>query len=265
MCVSTTEANFLGTKIYVGLQDHPNHGLIWVLTYSNQAVSYSGPNAMLLHMWPPEEMTPENFINTIRCPEILNNMVTAFQPVTRGGTSRSAAVSKSPDFQFFKLGIYDVVLAKNALVIREALKLVAARKRPVISDLLINYYAQELDGATIALCCFDNTDVKQGQPLMMWYKADIDYGFAPELAKDVDVDHWLFASMPDMHYGQSVTYTDPNIPAEIRTFLPNRVVGLQVSGKMRNGDFHAPLKTIQSGVLRLLDIQRVHPNPASGK
>ncbi|MFD0856705.1 hypothetical protein ACFQ07_31020 [Actinomadura adrarensis] len=258
-----------------------------MLGYQNTAQNLAtGPNAMLLHL-PARGMTQANFIDTSECPRILRDMVDALQPVSRGvagAQAFAAAPSGPPPVQIFDHDIYTVVLATDPTLIPDALEQVPPQKRIAVNRPLFDFYAAMYPGYAVALCCFDNSEAKQANPLLMWYTpqdenrfalpaVDCHTGGVPDLRADVLTDHWVVfgtdEAAPD--WGVPVHYTKgrsralgaflpkrlsrTQSPAE--AFLPERVIGMRFTGWQPNGDFVIPYENVLAADLRAL--QRVSP------
>lgn len=102
----------------------------------------------------------------------------------------------------------------------------------------------------MALCCFDTTEARESEPLLLWYKPmnpdlfvlpglDCHTGGVPVLHEHVEVDHWIILSsdeMPD-DKGSEVQYSNRDMPWKVRSFLPSKVIGKHFRGTMQNGDF----------------------------
>lgn len=269
MCIAAQRADFSGTNMLLNLTRHHKHGLILVLGYENTAVNYhSGPNALLLH-FPGLEMTKENFINTTGCTRIFKDLETVLpKPPVERSMRRCTYGAKIPSVQIFEHGIYTVVLAKDARDIPKALKGVASNKRPSISRELCEFYASYRDGWPIALCCFDNRDAQQSEPLLIWYKPmdqrvlvapglDSHTGDVPNLTSKVNVDHQLFLATDDMKCGSPVEYTSPITRDRLSDFLPKRAVGFKMGGMYPNGDFAVPRSYLMHESMSLNRVYRV--------
>lgn len=246
MCVSMFPADFSGTTISIYATIHPVHGLIHVLGYSNTSVNYNvGPNAMILHFPSAEAMTQANFIKH-NAPNIHTDMWNAAEPKRLTREINSFGVGKS---LVFNHDIYTVVLAANAREIPKVLSLVPEDRRPNMNSQLFDYYDQNFSNWSIALCCFNTQQAQEALPMLVWYKprwphlmilpgVDCHTGGIPNHNDMVDVDHKIILGdhMMTASEGSQVDYTDPGSDA-IRDFLPRRVIGHYLNGKMRNGDF----------------------------
>ena len=261
MCLTLAPAKLSGTIIHIG-EKIVNGELLHVLGYQNSVVSVTdSANAMVLHFPSRSVMTSNNVVNTVGCKNILKDMKSAIQPpelLTRGAKGFSYGVTRS--VQIFDTGIYTVVLADDASLIPAALHMVPKDKRPQISNETFNFYTQMYPGWSIALCCFNNRQTVDADPMMWWYKPqdedtftlpgiDSHNGQAP-LQGDVDRDHWLVYGsyrMPQ-NIGSKVFYTDNvrNV-RDLANYLPERVVGFRVDGKGQNGDFTSSVHAIYGG------------------
>jgi hypothetical protein len=270
VCVSLGPAEFSGTILYCGRRLHPGHGLIEVLGYQNTAVNLAaGPNAMLLHL-PAASLTPGQFLPAGRAGSVLRDMVRAVRPAAAGpalmGTDWMGGAGGAAVFQ---RDIYTIVLADSATQIPSALDRVEPRKRPPLNRDLFGFYADLFPGYPVALCCFDNADAAEAKPLMLWYQpADHDRlvlpaidshtGTVPDLDADVMTDHWLLLGSDNAgdNWGEPVPY-DKQLRRRLLDFLPPRVMGVQVSGLLPNGDFAITHDDLVNG--RLDRIERLAP------
>ena len=137
---------------------------------------------------------------------------------------------------------------------------VPAHKRIVPNTPLFDFYAHHFPGYPIALCCFDNQEARDADPLVMWYRPldasrfllpalDCHTGAVPDLDEEVEVDHWLIFGSDEMpeHVGVPVRYTDRHMRTRVRLLLPTRVVGTHLQGRMRNGDFSLRYEDVLRG------------------
>ncbi len=233
MCISNGPADFTRTKLYAGCAGE-EHVLIYKNTVRSRA---SEPNAMLLHFPAvPGTMSQDSVLPTDTCGGIVDEMIVALMPQTRGGGHPAAVV--------FDTGVYTVVLAEDPRAIPPALGRVPERKRPPINEPLFDWYAETFSDWPVALCCFDNADAVEAAPMMWRYRPrnprllfypalDSHTGGIPELDGTVGVEHWLLtqgeASRPVRYGGVIADLT--------RRYLPERVAGRHVREDLPNGDF----------------------------
>jgi hypothetical protein len=250
MCISAKLANFMGTNILVHQTNHPRFGAIEVCGYQNIAMNnFGGPNALILH-FPALEMTQANFIDSTGCRGIFGDLkrATIPEPSIRRGPPLLCSLSTGPSVEVFDHGIYTVVLAKNARDIPKALERVPSAKRPDISGELCEFYATYRHGWPIALCCFDNKQAQKAQPIFVWYKPmnwnvliapgiDCHTGAVPDMQAKVHVDHRLFFAVQGMRNGRKVNYSDHVTREQMRDFLPEFAVGVELNDQRINGDF----------------------------
>jgi hypothetical protein len=245
------QAKFTGTRLYAGRLHHPQHGLIHVLGYQNIAVNLAGgPNAMLLHL-PTHRMSQDNFISTERNSRVLERMVDAVKPEwpAPGGASVPRWGGAPAAVEVFEHDIYTVLLAADPTALPDALAQVPARKRPHLNPQLFQFYADLYPGYAIAVCCFDNAEAAQAEPLFLWYPpidpevlvvpaVDSHTGEPPKLNAHVLVDHWVILGTDEAPpgWGRSVDY-GPEVDPGLREFLPDTVVGSYIGGGRLNGDF----------------------------
>lgn len=266
MCISTGDAAFSGTVVYCGRHHHPVHGLIHVMGYQNTAVNLAdGPNAMLLHL-PTRQLTPMQFLSAGRTGDVLHRMVAAVEPVAaRVGDIAWMSAGPQP-VQVFDYDVYTVLLAGDPTFILAALQHVPPHRRPDLDPDLLRFYADHFPDHTIAVCCFDNADVQQAKPLLLWYPPldpdrltvpalDSHTGGAPDLATAVPVDHWVLLSTDQAPSGWGVPVDYPrDMRHSLRTFLPTSVVGRYYGRGLTllNGDF-----TISHHDLLVGDLDRI--------
>ncbi|MER7111281.1 hypothetical protein [Streptomyces sp. NPDC000229] len=273
MCISTAPARFSGTTLYAGRQRHPEHGLIHVVGYQNTAASHAeGPNAMLLHL-PAVGMTPKNFISVGHHADLLERMVDAVRPVPVGEPAVMdwmGGVGPSRGVQVFEHDVYTVLLADDPTLIPAALGQVPHRKRPHLTPELFDFYAERYPLHTIAVCCFHNAQAQRAKPLFMWYEPldpdqlvlpalDCHTGGAPDLAADVEVDHWVLFSTDEAPdgWGEPVVYPS-GMRHRLREFLPPRVMGARYEGRLPNGDFVIQHDELLNGDLG--EVRRLGPS-----
>lgn len=280
MCCSFEPAHFSDTIVtayelsqmgihVVGYQNRAsNLGLGSTLTAKYQ-FSRGGPppvtgNAMLLHFPAAEPMTEENMLDTSHATHILKDMVLAVAPrpkmvVSLG--SRLIGAARGPALVFEK-GNYHVVLAQNAMDIPAALNRVPEERRPEITDrtrAIYMQYDEWFPGWQYALCCFNNSELREADPLLWWYKPmyprylhmpalDAHDGNPPDIHTTVLADHWVIVGSDRMKedLGSPVQYQD-EIPDSMSTYLPKRVYGMRMSGEYPNGDFAFPISQLVEG------------------
>jgi hypothetical protein len=239
-----------------------------VLGYQNIARNLSaGPNAMLLHL-PGKRMSQANFIDTSGCPGILRYMVTAVRPPTRS-TGGPVAAGAAARVEVFEHDIYTVVLADDPRAIPAAMERVPEGKRVQVSAELMAFYAERFPGYAVALCCFDNRDARQADPLLLWYTPydpdvlrlpaiDCHTGGVPDLGALVRTDHWVILGTDEAPdgWGSEVDYgaapRSPAVTGPAAGFLPGRVIGRSFTGHLPNGDFVIPHEDVVRGDLTTL-------------
>lgn len=255
MCVSTGPAAFNGTKIMLNSTYVSGLGRIHVLAYQNEVRSFSGPNAMLLHIPSNRPMSKVNFIDTTAFPGILDDMVDSVEPFSGRGPQRSAFGSKGfGPVQVFTCGPYDIALARDAADIPSALDEINPAKRPPLNNDLFQFYGEGFREAGVdwhvALLCFNNQRSMQPPPVMVWYEPtkteagrfrlpalDCHTGDVPDLKEEVMTDHWLFLATDEMRGGVPVHYTKRIRDEQTARLLPSRVHGIRFERPMPNGDF----------------------------
>ncbi len=276
MCVSVAAARFAETIVYAG-EARQNGELVHVAGYQNTAENRvaRGPlrrlqrrltgdggstgNAMILH-FPAVAgtMSQSNVLATDDCPRILRDMVSALQ-VPVADLAQSVPTTAAT-VEVFESGIYTVVLAADARAIPAAFDQIPERKRPQLNSELFGWYHTTFPGWPVALCCFDNTERIRATPMLWWYRPtypdwlfapaiDCHTGAIPDLDSQVSVDHWVILGSPAMSTdrGVGVTYRD-QVPEALASYLPDRVTGRYVGGRLRNADFVMPLAAVRQGL-----------------
>ena len=262
MCVSAAPASFSETILYAGRLHHPVHGPTEVLGYQNTAVNRAGgANAMLLHL-PAAGLTRDNLIPVGHDGEFLQRMLEAVRgpQVQSLGRTRSLSAT-SGVVQVFEHDIYTVVMAEDPRLIPAALGRVPSRRRPLIGDDLFGFYAERFPHHTVALCCFDNADAQRAKPLVFRYPVpdpdvivlptvDAHTGAAPDLGVFVAVDHWLVFGSDEAPPGWGTSVPRPPADGgELRAYLPDRVAGFRLAGRMPNGDTAIAVSDLHAGRL----------------
>ncbi|QFZ19552.1 hypothetical protein [Saccharothrix syringae] len=275
MCVSSDLAEFAGTVLYAGRCHHRVHGRIEVLGYQNRAVNLAdGPNSMVLHV-PASGVTRGNFLSAGRDGRVLTRMLEAVRPVAAAAGGAAAMDWTGGEVEVFEHDIYTVVLASDPTRIPRALEEVPPHKRPRLRPELFEFYADVFPGHTIVLCCFDNAELRQAKPLLLWYRpTDLDRlvlpaldshtGDVPDLDAWVHPDHWLLFGTDEAgpDWGYPVDHGS-TMRHELREFLPDRVVGAEFSyGRVPNGDFALSRDDLLRGDLS--KVERVRPVSSPG-
>lgn len=280
MCCSAQPAKFKGTRILVHATRHPQTKQdIHVVAYQNTPINLaaSGGNAMILHIPSAQPMGEENFVIADSAPGFLKDVADSVLPqpsVERGGGARRGwghFSAKAVPIVFDYGDIYTVVLARGAGGIAAALKKVAANRRPEISEELLGFYAENFDGWTLALCCFDTRDAKEAPPVTLWFESmfpdlliapgiDAHDGKKPNFGKPVRVDHEIFFGHPNLSRDATkIRYQGWNsMSPGLRAFLPDKAVGKSLGGLMENGDFVLPVG--QADRPRMDKIARYRPD-----
>jgi len=257
MCVTLAPARLSHTTV---LATTAMHERTWqhVMGYQNHPQSKAGPNAMLLPI-PAQRnsMTPDNLILTEEFPYILTDLAKSVRPVSRAKLPADAITLSATQAIVFDHGLYTIVLAQNAAAIPPALKQVPDKKRPPLNTAIFDLYARWYPDWAIALCCFNNADIREGQPILLTYEPlfpdklfcpglDSHSGDIPDLSADVSIDHTLVVSTPDLQDGFPVNYRD-DIPESLDGVLPNMVLGKELRGLQPNGDWWFEVIEISQG------------------
>ncbi|MBL1195816.1 MAG: hypothetical protein HND51_15825 [Chloroflexi bacterium] len=257
MCVCVAPARLSNTIILASA--FQNNGTIrHVMGYQNRPQSQSGPNAMLLPIPAvPNSVSPKDLILTEDFSHILKDMAAAIHPPTRAMPKSFQPQAVSAQAVVFEHGIYTVVLAQNASAIAPALDQVPEDKRPPLNNAVFDAYTEWYPDWAIALCCFNNADLKEGQPILLTFEPlypdrlfcpglDSHTGDVPDLRAAVMVDHTLVLNAPGMERGYPVSYRD-EIPEELDSILPTEVIGNDFGGSLTNGDWWFELDQVEQG------------------
>lgn len=262
MCVTFAKAKLSNTILY-GAEVIVHNTLYHVLGYQNKVQNRSsGGNAMIIPVPSiPGAMTKANLLDTSMCPHILEDMVKAITPVSRGATlgTRTKGMPIPKGVEIFEHDIYTVVKADSAVLIPEVLHLVPEEKRPRFSSDWFLAYDIWYPEWTFYLCCFNNKDAARANPLLWYYQPsnteriflpalDSHTGDIPDLRAYVQRDHAIVVgSCCDMTYGEEVRYTD-TIPPSIKAYLVPEVVGVpSLHGEWPNGDFFYNVNHVRDG------------------
>jgi len=253
MCVSARPAEFAATSLYLGKKMHPQHGEVFVFGYQNTAHNLShGPNAMLIHL-PTHHFSQENLLDTHRARTIFQNMRASVRDYDTLRSSRGPSAKSS--YQIVHHSIYTIIIAQDATAIPEAMMHVEPRKRVSVSGSLIEFYARHYSKHLMTLWCFDNQEAQTASATFLWYTSfhpdffmlpavDAHTGNAPDLQKQVLVDHWVFLGSDEkIPHWDTFTY-DTAMRGDVLEYLPRYVTGKRFGGYMNNGDFVAPLQNI---------------------
>lgn len=283
MCVTLGRAELSQTTLYVGRASGvftSDHRDIHVCGYQNRVQNLltvmqrrdaaSGKrnqgNAIILPFPAvPGTMSQKNFLTGMDvCPHVLKDMADAVTPRTRSSFSLedSSKGSRSLGVEIFELDIYTVVLAQKAQLIADVIGDVSKEKRPPLKPHLFGNYDEWYPDWPIAVCCFNNEEAALANPIMAWYEPlrpeflfapalDCHTGDVPDLRAQVKVDHTLVvgAGAAPNGRGARVHYQD-EIPAHIKPYLPNRVIGGQLRLMMSNGDFVFRTDQVEEGIFQ---------------
>ena len=278
MCVSLGPAKFSNTVLYVGsaVRDgRPVH----VLGYQNTAqnllfAATSVPsgmpdgNAMILQFPAATAMGEANVVDASGCKNVLKDIVASVKPQPKGMSRSFDDDDDGVCFStpiVFDTGIYTVVLARDPRDIPDALRRVPIEKRPALNPEIFAAYAEWYPGWQIALCCFNNADAIEADPLLWWYEpAFPDVYFAPALDSHtggvpdpkamVDVDHAV-TFMSKAGNAPVVAYSDA-LTLDVRALLPTHAIGRELKSRMRNGDFQIDKADADAG---RFSVDRVAP------
>lgn len=275
-CCSLWPARFSDTRGYVA-EAMMKGQRVHLLGYSNRAKNLAikggktRGNAMFLPIPAvPGTMSEQNLLDMSKAKNVLKDMELSlnknWQWQRRGDTK--ALFTLSPEVQVFEHGVYTIVLAQRPSAIPLALSRVPERKRPMLNPKIFEAYEKWYPKWTFALCCFDNKDSKDAEPMLWWYQSmfpqvlffpalDCHTGAVPDLKATVDVDHFLAASSPELDLLRNskedpdelgkVFYTDSAIPPAVKQLLPKNVIGTTMKGDFEQGDFLVNVNDVREG------------------
>jgi hypothetical protein len=170
MCITSLNATLKNT--YVGVWDiqHEKYGYRHVLAYQNMPISASEePNCMLLHIPSIEALSPENLLNTEKCPDFLKTMIDSVLPITSplGRGTRSS----SPQNHVIEMGIYHIAILNNLSkeALKESLNQIPTHKKPNIHEDFLGFFQSNFPNYPLLLCCFNNQDAKIASPIVVHF------------------------------------------------------------------------------------------------
>lgn len=252
MCITSAPAKLSKTKILsIELEDGYH-----LLSYANTAKNLADKaNCMILPV--PGSLTQSDFFDTTAYAGFLKELEANF-------TSRSRSASKSlktlsAKVENFQLGMYNVFLSTDIHAIGGILDKLPEDQKPDISKNLLTFFEKAYPSCNFVVCVFSNNSSMDSQPIMFRYKpnnekilffpaVDAHDGNAPDLSKQVDVDHFLFTEISS---AKSFEFKDSKVPS----FLKNRKLsGFKYTGSQLNGDW---VHNVNSSSL---DFNRVHPS-----
>ena len=252
MCVSNSPAEFTETLGYVG-EALKDGDLVHVIGYKNRAKNLSsGPNAMILHFPADVAMNKDNVIE-VKNKGLMNKLTSPFRRISSSRSMTKSVTNSAPKVEIFETGNYTVVLTNKPTLAYEALESVPENKRPTMNKALLEWYEKTYPNWTIAICCFDNTEMVEADALFWWYKPmdkehlifpaiDSHRGGIPSKTTEVDVDHIISFSSLELNKSEKGLslgeYKDYFLEEHNRDFFPSRVVGKDLtSRRLINGDF----------------------------
>jgi len=271
MCVCLGPARLSNTTLYVGEAIREGR-LVHVLGYQNTAQNLASAatnvptgtlagNAMILPFPAAAPMGKDNVLDTSGCKNILKDIAEAVKPKSRSFSKGfgSDAVSFGSVVEVFDTGIYTVVLARDPRDIPAALARVPVEKRPDLKPEIFAAYAEWYPGWQIALCCFNNAEAVEADPLLWWYEPafpnvyfaptlDSHTGGVPDPMAEVELDHTI-AVGSSVGKGSPIAYSD-KLSDDIRNLLPRFGVGREFSEYEVNGDFVFFKSDAEGGMFR---------------
>lgn len=251
MCITSAPAKLSKTRILsIGLEDGYH-----LLAYANTAKNLSDKvNCMILPV--PGTLTQSDFFDTTAYAGFLKELEKNF-------TSRSRSHSKnlktlSANVENFQLGMYNVFLSTEINAIGQVIDKLPEDKRPEVSKNLLTFFEKAYPSCSFVVCVFSNNSSMDSQPIMFRYKpnnekvfffpaVDAHDGNAPDLSKQVSVDHFLFTEVSS---AESFEFKGSKVPS----FLQNRKLsGLKYAGSQLNGDWVHQVNSSS------LNFDRIHP------
>ena len=247
MCICSSEGTLSNTKIYVGEAER-NGKLVHVLAYQNNAESkYGVPNSMILPFPTSVPMSQENVIDTSSFKDFLQNIADATKIQMRSLGKSMAFSADALDADVFDVGSYTVILATKASQIPKALEKVPENKRPGVTHSLLQGFDTLYPGQPLAVCCWSGS--VEAEPLLWWYEPtdkdtlfvptmDAHDGLAPKVEANVETDHIISVGTASRsrNVSKNVVHYSDTLPPSVKSLLPECVWGVQLPGRMKNGD-----------------------------
>ena len=274
MCCVNHPAETIDTKLCVARVMHPEHGLMETVGYGTKVhnLRKHKANAMLLPI-PADGRVGDIFIHDPKNTRgVLDRYVKAVWPpvpALRSNLIGSAVrYSARGEIRLEKVGPFHSLIADDPRDMPERLMDLPEDIRPEINTAIFEWFQKNYKGWKIALVCWINSAETDG----LWYSyrpmdgintlrapaIDSHDGTAPDLTKEVYIDHRLFASWPEMLGGVEVNLDF--VPEETRAFLPKRIAGADLRyRKMINGDFAITASQFKGAILPLDSIGRSLP------
>lgn len=197
MCITSGPAELSKTKIMSIKLDDDYH----LLAYSNSVENLSNkPNSMILAV--PGTLTQKDFYDTTAYAKFMDEIEEHWPPRSRGLSK--GFDSDTLSFENFQLGMYNIFVSDSAHLIGDAISKLSENERPTISSELLNFFQTHYEGWSFVICCFNGNKKVETQPIMFKYKPfdkkmlyfpgmDSHTGGAPDLTKNVRVDHFLIS------------------------------------------------------------------------
>jgi hypothetical protein len=131
--------------------------------------------------------------------------------VNLGDVERMIGAPKSR-VQHFESGIYEILMSDDLAGIGDKLVDVKPEKRPSLPSWLLPAYGEWYQNWTAALCCFNNTEAAEADPMLWLYQPmypdtlflpalDAHDGEKPDLDARVRLDHSVMLSAYGMQKG----------------------------------------------------------------
>lgn len=224
------------------------------------AGAHSG-NALIIPL--PGLWESIRLLDSSKNPDILNDVARALALPKPDGPLRNLAALPNKDFSnsaavFMQYDIYDIVLAPRASAIPSILDSVQKSKRPAVNAPVFTDM-DEWYQCPVALCCFANDEMAEAKPLafafeplnpekIVVYTLDGHIGLSPDLAGNALMDHTIFvgSKLSELGTGTSIQYSD-ELGAEIKLHSPERIMGLPLSGYLKNGDIVFSTAAVREG------------------
>ncbi len=266
MCCTAMPSRLSNTTLLNAMVDHPKLGRIRVLGYEAkyQNIPTDGVSSNML-FWPlgKHHITRNNFIETKDGGgDVMQTMARALAPRTRGVRLDGVyGASKGEIAEVFEYNDNaTVVLSPSAEAIMEAVEGLSGKQKPnYIPTRLIPWMGKAYPGEMLAVVVFWNNQPKR-LPVMLWEPVGDDQEFrfysmdfhgdgrhdVPDPNETVSVDHTLVVAYPYMPSGVRPGYS-LEVPQAIMDFMPPKITGKIVSGRMTNGDFAIGIADIAKG------------------
>lgn len=200
-------------------------------------------------------------LNTMDVPNILEDISYSLAEPTPIALSFGTGASDGGGdggIVFVQLGIYDIVIAKDASSLPSALAQIHPLKRPTVNTSVFETLEQWYR-CPVAVCCFNNAESGKAKPLafafeplypdkLVVYTLDAHDGKPPDPTASVVLDHTVFVGsyLTPPSIGAAVKYGD-EIPEHMQPYVLQNVMGTRIDEKLENGDIIFSTSDVRAG------------------